>query len=174
MKKKEKVELRYYDIPQKEGVLALLGENWVRSYGDGIDYLHFHNLLEIGVCRSGTGELVLDSRIVPDGIHSEITWQKSVPFFIPSWIFPSSTSSPFSHFPSLSLNSPILDSKSPTPTSPVLFFRQNEKLPFCKEWQLITYFTPVPILQPERRRLSVPPRIPHRWAQRTRLRRQHP
>jgi hypothetical protein len=67
MKKKEKVELRYYDIPQKEGVLALLGENWVRSYGDGIDYLHFHNLLEIGVCRSGTGELVLDSRIVPYG-----------------------------------------------------------------------------------------------------------
>jgi AraC-like DNA-binding protein len=67
MKKKEKVELRYYDIPQKEGVLALLGENWVRSYGDGIDYPHFHNLLEIGVCRSGTGELVLDSRIVPYG-----------------------------------------------------------------------------------------------------------
>ena len=26
--------------------------------------------------------VMLDSRIVPDGIHSEITWQKSVPFFI--------------------------------------------------------------------------------------------
>ena len=44
-KKKDKVELRYYDIPQKEGVLALTGEEWVRVYGEGVDYLHFHNLI---------------------------------------------------------------------------------------------------------------------------------
>ena len=43
-KKKDKVELRYYDIPQKEGVLVLTGEEWVREYGSGVDYLHFHNL----------------------------------------------------------------------------------------------------------------------------------
>ncbi len=61
-KKKDKVELRYYDIPQKEGVLALTGDEWIREYGDGIDYLHFHNLLEIGICRFGTGELILDKR----------------------------------------------------------------------------------------------------------------
>ena len=62
-KKKEKVELRYYDIPQREGVLALLGEEWRREYGDGIEYLHFHNLLEIGVCRAGSGTLVLDRKL---------------------------------------------------------------------------------------------------------------
>ena len=61
-RKKQKIELRYYDIPQREGVLALTGEEWVREYGEGIDYLHFHNLLEIGICRSGNGDLVLDGR----------------------------------------------------------------------------------------------------------------
>jgi len=62
-KKKDKIELRYYDIPQREGVLALTGKEWVRLYGDGIDYLHFHNLMEIGVCRYGTGDLVLNDRV---------------------------------------------------------------------------------------------------------------
>lgn len=69
-KKKEKVELRYYDIPQKEGVLALLGESWIREYGNEVDYLHFHNLLEIGICRYGDGDLVLDDRHVP--FHSDM------------------------------------------------------------------------------------------------------
>lgn len=69
-KKKDKVELRYYDIPQKEGVLALLGESWIREYGNEVDYLHFHNLLEIGICRYGDGDLVLDDRHVP--FHSDM------------------------------------------------------------------------------------------------------
>jgi hypothetical protein len=55
--KKKTVEFRYYDLPQKEYVLALLGEKWVRKYGDGITYLHFHNLMEIGVCRTGKAHL---------------------------------------------------------------------------------------------------------------------
>ena len=59
-KKKDKVELRYYDIPQKEGVLVLTGEEWVREYGIGVYYLHFHNLMEIGICRDGCGSLELD------------------------------------------------------------------------------------------------------------------
>lgn len=62
-KKKEKVELRYYDIPQKEGVLALTGDDWIREYGSGIDFLHFHNLMEVGLCHFGTGDLVLDKHI---------------------------------------------------------------------------------------------------------------
>ena len=62
-KKKDKVELRYYDVPQKEGVIALSGDDWVREYGDGIDFLHFHNLMEIGICHFGTGDLVLDKKI---------------------------------------------------------------------------------------------------------------
>lgn len=59
-KKKEKLEFRYYAIPQNEPVLALLGEKWVQSYGVNIDSLHFHNLLEIGYCYWGNGQLVLD------------------------------------------------------------------------------------------------------------------
>jgi AraC-like DNA-binding protein len=59
-KKKEKLEFRYYAIPQNEPVLALLGEKWVQSYGIDIDSLHFHNLLEIGYCYWGNGQLVLD------------------------------------------------------------------------------------------------------------------
>ena len=62
-KKRDKVELRYYDVPQKEGVLALTGDEWVREYGEGIDFLHFHNLMEIGICHSGTGDMVLDKKI---------------------------------------------------------------------------------------------------------------
>ena len=52
MKKRGYVEMRYYDVPQKEWVLALLGQEWVRAYGEGIGYLHFHNLFELGIpCR---------------------------------------------------------------------------------------------------------------------------
>lgn len=58
-KQKEKVEFRYYEIPDDELVLALFGEDWIREYGKQIFYLHFHNLMEIGYCHWGTGEVVL-------------------------------------------------------------------------------------------------------------------
>lgn len=64
-KKKDTIELRFYEIPQNEYVLALLGENWVRDYGHEKMQLHFHNLMEIGVCQSGSGELVLDEERLP-------------------------------------------------------------------------------------------------------------
>lgn len=56
-KKIDKIEFRYYEMPQSEPVLALMGERWVRKYGWDIDYLHFHNLLEIGYCYYGNGSL---------------------------------------------------------------------------------------------------------------------
>lgn len=59
-KKKDTMELRFYEIPQNEYVLALLGDSWIRNYGHDSAGLHFHNLMEIGVCRNGTGELILD------------------------------------------------------------------------------------------------------------------
>ena len=64
-RKKDKVEFRYYEVPQGEPLLALLGEAWIRPYGydendKPIDCLHFHNLLEIGYCYEGTGEIVLE------------------------------------------------------------------------------------------------------------------
>lgn len=59
-KPKETVELRFYEIPQGEPVLALLGDEWNRVYGHDNFYLHFHNLMEIGICRRGEGELIID------------------------------------------------------------------------------------------------------------------
>ena len=45
-------------MPEETPFLALLGEN----YGRDIDYLHFHNYLEIGYCYDGTGTLVLGDK----------------------------------------------------------------------------------------------------------------
>lgn len=57
--KKPKVEFRHYQMPPNCPVLALLGEKWTQVYGRDIDYLHFHNYLEVGYCYSGTGTMVL-------------------------------------------------------------------------------------------------------------------
>lgn len=64
-KKKPEIEFRYYEIPQGEQVLALLGKGWIREYGSDADRLHFHNLLEIGYCIDGEGEMVFDEKRVP-------------------------------------------------------------------------------------------------------------
>ena len=40
-KKKDTMELRFYEVPQNEYVLALLGDSWIRDYGHG-GYLHDH------------------------------------------------------------------------------------------------------------------------------------
>ena len=59
-KEKDTMELRFYEVPQGEYVLALLGDNWIRDYGHDESNLHFHNLMEIGYCKNGTGELILN------------------------------------------------------------------------------------------------------------------
>lgn len=64
-RRKPTIELRYYELPEHEPVLTLTGEDWVRPYGDTADNLHFHNLMEIGICRWGEGEVVLDEQVVP-------------------------------------------------------------------------------------------------------------
>ncbi|WP_394522943.1 helix-turn-helix domain-containing protein [Lacrimispora sp. JR3] len=69
-KQREKVEFRYYEIPHGEVVLALLGEVCIREYGKHIKCLHFHNLLEIGYCHWGTGEVVLGQEHIPFCAHS--------------------------------------------------------------------------------------------------------
>lgn len=61
-KKKEKVEFRYYEIPQNEPLLALMGDKWIQYYGHAVDFMHFHNLLEIGYCYFGVGDLVLEDK----------------------------------------------------------------------------------------------------------------
>ena len=56
-KHKQKIEFRYYRMPEDTYLLPLLGENWVQEYGVGIDYLHFHNYMEIGYCYYGSGTI---------------------------------------------------------------------------------------------------------------------
>ena len=65
--KRERLEFRFYEIPQNESVLALLGESWRRVYGHDVQRLHFHNLMEIGFCHEGRGVLTLGSRDCPYG-----------------------------------------------------------------------------------------------------------
>ncbi len=58
-KKKPKMEFRYYKMPDGSPILALLGNKWTQSYGRDIDYLHFHNYMEIGYCFKGQGDMTL-------------------------------------------------------------------------------------------------------------------
>lgn len=62
-KKKKAAEFRFYELPQDEPVLALMGSKWIQVYGENIDNLHFHNLLEIGYCHYGDGDLVLEDEL---------------------------------------------------------------------------------------------------------------
>ncbi len=63
-KKHDKIEFRFYELPQGENVLALMGERWVGVYGnrDRPNELHFHNLFEFGFCRYGSGSLLLGEK----------------------------------------------------------------------------------------------------------------
>ena len=63
-KKKKQIQFRYYEIPQNQPLMALLGESWIRPYGEGVDCLHFHNYMEIGYCYDGLGDLVLDEQVI--------------------------------------------------------------------------------------------------------------
>ena len=69
-RKKGNVEFRYYEIPHGEPVLALYGDAWIRNYGydeknQPILDLHFHNLLEVGLCIYGDGEIILEETAFP-------------------------------------------------------------------------------------------------------------
>lgn len=61
-RRKAKIEFRYYKMPAGVSFLALLGEQWIRPYGQGIDYLHFHNCMEIGYCYDGQGILTIGEK----------------------------------------------------------------------------------------------------------------
>lgn len=61
------MEFRFYEVPQNERVLPLLGESWDREYGNDAPLLHFHNLMEIGYCIRGEGLMILDGVSVPYG-----------------------------------------------------------------------------------------------------------
>lgn len=58
-KKRDNIELRYYEIPQTPPLIALLGDRWVLNYGT--DPTHFHNFMEIGYCYYGRGTMYFGS-----------------------------------------------------------------------------------------------------------------
>lgn len=64
-KKQERLEFRYYEMPRDSYVLPLLGESWVREYGRDVDFLHFHNFMEVGFCYGGEGSLILKQEECP-------------------------------------------------------------------------------------------------------------
>lgn len=70
-KKKDTVEFRFYEIPQGDAALVLCGESWIRVYGHEEFHLHFHNLMEIGICRYGVGDLYLDPKSVVDKLFPD-------------------------------------------------------------------------------------------------------
>ncbi len=59
------MELRYYEILKGEYLFTLQGEEWRRVYEYRNGILHFHNLLEIGVCLEGEGYMLLEEKRVP-------------------------------------------------------------------------------------------------------------
>lgn len=55
--KQARVEFRYYDMSPEHPILVLSGDGWKRYYGHDAPFLHFHNILEIGYCKNGRGEM---------------------------------------------------------------------------------------------------------------------
>lgn len=53
-KKKRDIEFQYYKIPHGERLLAVSGEVTDAAHGG----MYFHNLLEVGYCTAGSGELL--------------------------------------------------------------------------------------------------------------------
>lgn len=64
-KKNDHLVFRFYELPEGESALTLLGESWVGVYGRSDTCLHFHNLFEIGYCHYGRGKLLLGQRELP-------------------------------------------------------------------------------------------------------------
>lgn len=74
------MEFQYLKIPYGESALALLGSEWIKEYGLGEDVkeckkTHFHNLMEIAICRMGTGEIYFE--------HEKFEYKKDDVLIIP-------------------------------------------------------------------------------------------
>ena len=88
-------EYRNYELPVDFPVIALQGEEWrispVRS-----SRLHFHNCLEIGLCRAGSGNMILEDQevtfgtdtvtfVAPHALHT--SWSSPDTFSLWSYLF---------------------------------------------------------------------------------------
>lgn len=56
---KPKVEFRYYSTLPQLPIYFLTGDGWLNCRGTRTVCLHFHNLMEIGYCYSGNGNMLL-------------------------------------------------------------------------------------------------------------------
>ena len=64
-KNRQTIDFRFYDMPQRDPVLVFSGEKWKRIYGENAPNLHFHNILEIGICREGSGRMIYENEERP-------------------------------------------------------------------------------------------------------------
>lgn len=62
--KKPVIEYRHYSLPINFPILLLSGERWKISDIKS-EHLHFHNLLEIGICHSDSGIMEIKGESVP-------------------------------------------------------------------------------------------------------------
>lgn len=60
---KKIVEFRFYEKPVTEPVLVMMGEDWIKNFGERISCYHFHNLMEIGYCVWGKGRITLNKNV---------------------------------------------------------------------------------------------------------------
>ena len=65
-----KIKLEYYQISSGEDWVAKLGSVGIRNYGrDRFEKEtprnHYHNLLEIGICRKGKGIIIFNKERIP-------------------------------------------------------------------------------------------------------------
>lgn len=63
----KKAKLRFYQIPGDEDMVAFLGSEGIQAYGVNKKGFpdsnnHYHNLLEIGICRFGEGSISFENR----------------------------------------------------------------------------------------------------------------
>ncbi len=68
--KQRSLDFRFYDMPQRDPILVFSGKPWRRVYGAGAPNLHFHNVIEIGYCEEGVGEMRYEHETCP--YHSDM------------------------------------------------------------------------------------------------------
>ena len=86
-KDQKKSEFRMIEIPGGEDITALLGCEQIRDYGysaEGIpgNHMHFHNAMEVGICRWGSGTIWIAERKYAYESGSIVVIPQNVPHYI--------------------------------------------------------------------------------------------
>lgn len=90
MNQKINADLKFLELPNNEDILAVIGSDGIREYGafkndKKSDKAHFHNLMEIGICRWGKGEVYLEHKWYPYKSGDIIVIPKNYPHAINSY-----------------------------------------------------------------------------------------